>query len=119
LTESAARKIEAAAPQVVPRPTELTIDLTTEVMAFGTQLKKLTFRRPTGGDVMALGDIYPVNIDFSTGIVTPVPVAMGRIMSTLAQVPLKTIESLDSEDWARCAFELQPFFLPAARAQAT
>jgi hypothetical protein len=120
LTENVARKLEPApAPQAVPKPTETTIELTTEVLAFGTSIKKLTFRRPTGGDIMALGDIYPVNIDFSTGVVTPVPVAMGRIMSVLAQVPLKTIESMDSEDFARCAFELQHFFLPAARAQAT
>ena len=113
------RKIEPAANVVPPRPTELTIELTTEVMAFGTSIKKLTFRRPTGGDVMSLGDIYPVHIDFATGDVRPVPVAMGRIMSMLAQVPMKTIETMDSEDFARCSFELSHFFLPATRGPAT
>ena len=40
---------------IVPvRPKEVTIELGTAVQANGEMVKKLTFRRPTGGDIMPL-----------------------------------------------------------------
>ena len=59
--ESTARKPPPAKPEAVSqlRPKEITIELTVPVQAFGTTVKKLTFRRPTGADVMGLGDSFP------------------------------------------------------------
>jgi hypothetical protein len=120
--ENTARKppAEAAEPEAATvsplRPKEITIDLTVPVQAFGATIKKLTFRRPTGADVMGLGDSFPIHINWQTGEVRPNPPAMGAIMSTLAQVPVSTIQSMDAEDFSTCAHALMGFFLPGAQA---
>lgn len=118
--ENVARKIpETPADQKPAEPErvkEITIDLKYPVQAFGTPVNKLTFRRPTGGDLMAIGDAYPVHIYWETREVRPNPAAMGPIMSALAQVPLTTIKALDAEDFATCSHALMVFFLPGAQA---
>jgi hypothetical protein len=106
-------KAEAKAPA---RPKEIVIDLTTPVQAYGETVKQLKFRRPTGGDIMAMGDGYPIVIDWATGKVTPNPKVMGEMMSTLAAVPPSTIKALDAEDWSTCAHALMGFFPPGAQA---
>lgn len=108
--------VEKTEPKTEAPSKEILIDLDTPVLAYGDMIKKLTFRRPTGGDIMALGDTYPINIDWQTGKVTPHPVAMGNIMSVLAQVPLSTIKLLEARDWATCAHRLQGFFVPGEQA---
>jgi hypothetical protein len=102
---------------VIPvRPKEVVINLGTAVQAHGDMVKKLTFRRPTGADIMAMGDGYPININWSTGQVTPNPKVMGDMMSLLAQVPPSTIKALDAEDWSTCAHALMGFFPPGSQA---
>jgi hypothetical protein len=111
---------EAAAPtpevKVSTRPKEIAIDLEMPAMAYGDEIKKLTFRRPTGGDIMAMGSGYPINIDWQSGRVTPNPPVMGPMMARLANVPDSTIIGLDANDWATCAFALMGFFPPGAQA---
>ncbi|MET3996000.1 hypothetical protein ABID65_007672 [Bradyrhizobium sp. S3.9.2] len=119
--ENAARKPEpvqaAPAPVEKPaRPKEVVIDLGTPVQAHGEMLSKITFRRPTGKDIMAIGDDYPIHIDWATGQVRPNPPAMGQMMSLLAAVPPSTIQSMDAEDWSTCAHALMGFFPPGAQA---
>jgi hypothetical protein len=118
--------VNGAAPQAAAPPPaeakssapvrELTIDLEFPVMAHGDTVKKLTFRRPTGGDLMAMGAEYPIVIDWTTGRVTPHPECMGRMMGRLADVPPSTIKSMDAMDFATCAHALMPFFPPGAQA---
>lgn len=98
------------------RPKEIVIELTTAVQANGEMVKKLVFRRPTGGDIMAMGDSYPIVINWQTGMITPNPQVMGTMMSVLAAVPPSTIKALDSEDWSTCAHALMGFFPPGAQA---
>jgi hypothetical protein len=128
MAEAAARKHEpaamtdinsahAAAPETkAPRVKEIVIDLETPVMAHGEMIKQLKFRRPTGGDIMALGDAYPIHINWQTGEIRPNPPAMGEMMVTLAAVPPSTIRALDAEDWSTCAHALMGFFPPGAQA---
>lgn len=106
----------AAAAPTQQRPKEIVIDLTTPVQAHGETIKQLRFRRPTGGDIMSLGEGYPININWTTGQVTPNPKVMGEMMSTLASVPPSTIKALDAEDWSTCAHALMGFFPPGAQA---
>jgi len=96
------------------RPKEITIDLTTPVQAHGETIKKLTFRRPTAGDLIALGDAYPVSF-MAGGGMRPNPPVMAELMTTLAKVPMSTIRQLDSEDFSTCAFRLTLFFIPSDR----
>src|SRR4029077_8214819 len=109
-------KPEAAPPPVPTRPKEIVIDLSSPVQAHGEEIKQLKFRRPTGGDIMALGEGYPIVINWTTGQGTPNPKVMGEMMSPLAGVPPSPIRSLDAEDWSTCAHALMGFFPPGAQA---
>jgi len=100
-----------AAPAVDDK--SITVALQTEVQAHGEIIKELKFRRPTGGDLMTLGD-WPITIDYTTGRVSPNPPIMGEIMSKLAGVPPSTIKQIDARDWTTCAHRLMGFFVPAA-----
>jgi hypothetical protein len=121
MAEAVARKqepVEEAAAPDKPRERvkEIVIDLTTPVQAHGDLLKQMKFRRPTGGDIMSLGEGYPITINWQTGQITPNPSVMGQMMSLLAAVPPSTINALDAEDWATCAHALMGFFPPGVQA---
>jgi len=107
---------EKSADVIPVRKKEVVIELGQAVMANGEMIKKLTFRRPTGGDIMGLGDDYPIHIDWASGQIRPNPPAMGAMMSLLAQVPPSTIKALDAEDWSTCAHALMAFFPPGSQA---
>jgi hypothetical protein len=79
-------------------------------------LKQLKFREPTGGDMMQFGDRWPVQIDWTTGNVTPNAPAMAAVMSLLAAVPPSTIKAMTGKDFSTCSFALQSFFVPGAQA---
>lgn len=117
--ENAARRPEVVQTEAAPvkeRPKEVVIKLAVPVQAHGETLNEMKFRRPTGKDIMAIGDDYPIHIDWSTGQVRPNPPAMGQMMSLLAAVPPSTIASMDAEDWSTCAHALMGFFPPGAQA---
>lgn len=117
--ENAARRPEVVQTEAAPakeRPKEVVIKLAVPVQAHGETLSEMKFRRPTGKDIMAIGDDYPIHIDWSTGQVRPNPPAMGQMMSLLAVVPPSTIASMDAEDWSTCAHALMGFFPPGAQA---
>lgn len=84
--------------------------LETPVMAYGKEESILKFRKPTGLDLMNIGN--PVIIDQRTSNITFDEPKMARMMSQLANVPLSTITSLDPQDWTGIAWSLAPFFLP-------
>lgn len=114
------KKIEQPAAEAAVAPAarlkEIVINLETPVQAHGETIKQLKFRRPTGGDIMAMGTGYPINIDWTSGAITPNPAVMGEMMSVLAVVPPSTIKALDAEDWSTCAHALMRFFPPGAQA---
>lgn len=113
--EQAAAELPAAE-KPKERPKEIVIDLATPVQAHGDMIKQIKFRRPTGGDIMEIGEGYPININWQTGVITPNPPVMGMMMSKLAAVPPSTIKAMDAEDWATCAHALMGFFPPGAQA---
>lgn len=98
------------APAKPERLREIVVDLLTPAQAHGDIYKQLKFRRPTGGDIMKLGEL-PIHFD-RNGNVTINPGIMGQMMAILASVPPSTIERLDSEDWSTCAYRLVIFFVP-------
>jgi hypothetical protein len=91
----------------------LTVKLQKAVIAHGEPTKSLTFRRPTGGDLMALSE-WPITIDYASGRVSPNPPIMGQMMSVLAGVPPSTVRQLEAQDWSTCAHRLMGFFVPLA-----
>jgi hypothetical protein len=113
----AAKKIEVVADAAAPPPTtDVNIDLSKAVMAHGEMVKRLTFREPTGNDMMVIGEKWPVNINWQSGAVTPNPLVMAGVMSTLAAVPPSTIKALTGRDFATCAHALMGFFVPDGQA---
>jgi hypothetical protein len=113
--DAAVKKPEAPTPapeQPQELPNEITVKLRKAVMAHGEMVKSLTFRAPTGGDCMMLGEHYPLLIDLQTGDIRINPMPMGQIMSTLAQVPPSTIRLMLAKDFMKCAVALLGFFLP-------
>jgi len=99
-----------------PTTTDITIELSKPVVSSGEMIKKLTFREPTGGDMQAIGEKWPVNIDWQTGVVTPNPEVMAGVMSVLAAVPPSTIKAMRGKDFSTCAHRLMGFFVPDAQA---
>jgi hypothetical protein len=113
--EAVARKPKgdpASDPASEQDPKDIVVELTSSVQAHGETINKLIFRRPTGGDLMALGDGWPININYQTGTITPNAPVMGMMMAQLASVPPSTIKNLSSDDWATCAWQLMRFFTP-------
>jgi hypothetical protein len=108
--ESVAKVIEAKKEE--PNPNEIVVDLTVAVQAHGETIKKLKFRKPTGGDIMQ-AEVWPIAVNPLTGQVMPVPAVMGQMMSLLAAVPPSTIKALDGSDFADCAMTLSRFFQPS------
>jgi len=116
MAEAAVKMVEQEDPPKPVRPKEIVIELTTPVQAHGEMVKKLVFRRPTGGDIMAMGSGYPIVQDWRIGAIAVNPAVMGEMMSILAAVPPSTIKALDSEDWSTCAHALIRFFPPGPQA---
>jgi hypothetical protein len=115
--EAVAKKpVEVVEDAAAPPTTDVTIELTKPVMAHGEMVKKLVFREPTGGDMQSIGEKWPVNIDWQTGVVTPNPEVMGNVMSTLASVPPSTVKAMRGKDFTTCAHALMGFFVPDAQA---
>jgi len=75
----------------------------------GNQVKELSFREPTGGDINRYGN--PVRID-QNGDVLIDEKKMTMIMSSLSGILLPFIEQMDPRDWNSCAYRLRSFFLP-------
>ena len=59
--EAVVEKEDAAAPP----STDIVVELKKPVMANGEMVKTLTFREPTGADMLQLGEKWPVNIDWA------------------------------------------------------
>jgi hypothetical protein len=113
-------ELVAAAPaEAKSLPKEMVVNLSAPVQAHGETITKLTFRRPTANDLIALGDgVYPVNVFPGAGIRLNSP-AMAELMTSLAQVPMSTIKQLEAKDFTTCAIMLTPFFIPDAVAWQT
>ncbi len=75
----------------------------------GNDLRELSFRQPTGGDINRVG--MPVRIDVN-GDVLMDERKMTLMMTALCGVMTPFLETMDPRDWASCAYRLRGFFLP-------
>ena len=107
------KAVESVPKEPEENPNTIVVKLQSAVQAHGDTIKELTFRRPTGGDLMTLSD-WPIMIDYNTGRISPNPPLMGQMMSVLAGVPPSTIKQISAQDWSTCAHRLMGFFVPLA-----
>jgi hypothetical protein len=75
----------------------------------GNELRELSFRQPTGGDINRYG--IPVRVD-GTGEVVIDERKMTLMMTALTGVLTPFLETMDPRDWSSCAYRLRSFFLP-------
>ena len=77
------------------------------------EIKEITFREPTGGDISRHGN--PVKIT-QEGDAEIIERKMTMMMSALSGVLPPFIEAMDTRDWNSCAYRLRGFFLPEMEA---
>lgn len=75
----------------------------------GEDVRELSFREPTGGDINRCGNPVRINQD---GDVIIDERKMTLIMSALTGVLSPLLERMDPRDWNSCAYRLRGFFLP-------
>ena len=75
----------------------------------GAEVKELSFREPTGGDINRYGN--PVRINQEGDVVIDER-KMTFIMAALTGILSPLLERMDPRDWNSCAYRLRAFFLP-------
>ena len=93
-------------------PGAVTVDLTTAIPVFDDTVKAISFRKPTGADIISLGN--PVEFDaFSDPPkVTHDWSRMSAMMARLSGAPASSFRHMDPNDLVTCAWALSPFFIP-------
>ena len=89
------------------------IGLRKPIQANGEELKELTFREPTAGDIERCGN--PVIMDVFGGETPKITFdekKMSAMMCQLAAIPPSSIRSMHPKDWNTAAWTLVNFFMP-------
>lgn len=84
------------------------------IQAHGEELKAVTFREPTAGDIIKVGN--PVILDMATDppVITHDARKMTSMIAALANIPPSSVAQMAPNDWVGCAWLLSPFFTPAS-----
>ena len=94
-------------------PSSIVQLLRKSVIANGDEVKELTFREPTAGDIERVGN--PVVIDMLSGDIPKITFdakVMTQMLALLATVPPSTIRQMHPRDWNSAAWQLASFFIP-------
>jgi hypothetical protein len=75
----------------------------------GEEVRELSFREPTGGDINRCGNPVRINSD---GDVVIDERKMSLIMANLSGILSPLLDTMDPRDWNSCAYRLRSFFLP-------
>jgi hypothetical protein len=73
------------------------------------QLEQLTFREPTGADILRVGNPVWIN---TAGEIMFDERKMTAMMAQLSGVLYPLLEAMHPQDWNSCAYRLRRFFLP-------
>lgn len=111
MAEAEKKKDQPAAAPDLKETGPRTYKLNKPVQSQGEMISTMTFREPTAGDLMMLGDTYPVAFN-ADGTIRVNPEAMGAIMWRLANVSEITIKALSAKDFAGLCWAIAPLFLP-------
>jgi hypothetical protein len=96
----------------IPRPVwPITVKLRNKSImgGRGEAIHELTFREPTGGDIMRMGNPCWIRSDGELMIDDN---KMLRMMGQLSGVLSPLLEAMHSKDYNSCAYRLRPFFVP-------
>ena len=84
----------------------LTVILTEPIKAHGQELEEITFKEPTGEEIMVCG--YPLQI--ADGSAIPITTAIGKYISKLTGIPPNAVKKLHRNDFAKCTEIVLGFF---------
>lgn len=90
----------------------LTLTLRKPIEAHGESVKALTFREPSAGDIVRVGN--PVKID-PFGGETKIgfdDARMGAMIARLANIPPSSVDRMHPQDFIDASWKLADFFLP-------
>lgn len=83
------------------------------IQANGEEVREISLREPTGGDIARAGN--PIIIDMFSGDQVKVTFdekKMENMIGLLATVPPSSVKQLHPRDWNSLAWHLVPFFMP-------
>lgn len=95
-----------------PASDDLTLTLSRPIPAHGEMISVLTFREPTGGDILQVGNPVIVDMASDPPRVTHDERKMTAMLSRLASVPPSSIAKLGPNEWVEAAWIITPFFMP-------
>ena len=89
----------------------VSVELKNPIRAYNDTLSAIKFRKPTGGDMMRIGN--PVDFD---PISDPPKIShnnhMVPMLARLANIPTSSFENMDTQDLVACYWAVTPFFMP-------
>lgn len=84
----------------------VTVKLSRPITAIDQTFTELTFREPTGADVVASG--HPIGSDGKLGKVDAESVAV--LIGRLAGLPRRSVDEMPISDWSACMKAVMGFF---------
>ncbi|GGC94583.1 phage tail assembly protein [Chelatococcus reniformis] len=95
------------------QPASLSFSLSRPIKVANEERTTLTFREPTAGDIIAVGNPVIVDFDADPVRITHDGKFMSGMISRLGNVPLSAVAAMAPQDWVGCAWLLTSFFMPA------
>ena len=92
----------------------VTVALRSPIPVFADKVSTIKFRKPTGGDIIRVGNPVVFDPISDPPKITHDEKKMTVMMARLAGVPISSLDFLDPRDWTSCAWALSPFFMPTA-----
>jgi hypothetical protein len=90
------------------------ITLTKPIQAHGQEVKELTLRPPTGGDIRRCGMPYRLVSKTDGGNATEFDTdVVAKYVVALAGVPAPSVDALTPTDFQSCINEVMNFFMPS------
>lgn len=90
------------------------IALSKPIPAHGADISEIRCRKPTGGDMMAVGNPVTFNAfaEDPSKTIQVDPSVMGRMISRLAGIPTSSVERMEPQEFMSLAWRLSVFFIP-------
>lgn len=88
------------------------VTLSKPINAYGEEVKVLRLRKPTGADIIAVGNPCPINPYVDPPEIKHDYKKVALMAARLANVPSSSLERLEAEDLIGLGWAIAPFFLP-------
>ncbi|MEP3245102.1 MAG: phage tail assembly protein [Sneathiella sp.] len=91
---------------------ENVVELQKEVVSHGEPVSKLTFREPTGEDIMKSGHPMKITVSNDGGgqTMSMDTQALGTLISRLAEIPASSVRAMSVSDFQSCTNVIMGFF---------